>query len=80
MLKAWYEHEQLKAELLEVEDHERNHDAINQQVSEVIAERTKLQLYVDIFAPIVDGLKERQGLELKLDAAKKKEEHKSKQK
>ena len=75
LLRAWYEHEQLKAELLEVEDHERNHDAINQQVSELIAERTKLQLYVDKFAPIVDGLKERQGLELKLDAAKKKEEH-----
>ena len=74
LLKAWYEHEQLKTTLLEVEEYERNLDDINQQVTLLLAERGELQLYVDKFKPIVGGLKERQVLELRLDAAKKKEE------
>ncbi|MBT7817701.1 MAG: AAA family ATPase, partial [Polaribacter sp.] len=74
LLNVWYEHERLKNEHLEVEAYERNLDAINQQVTELIAERNELQLYVDKFKPIIDGLKERQGLELKLHVAKKNEE------
>lgn len=73
LLKAWYDRERLKSTLLEIETYERNLDAINQQVTELIAERDELQLYVDKYGPIVHALKERQGLELKLDAAKKNE-------
>lgn len=74
LLKAWYDREQLKSTLLKIETYERNLDAINQQVTELIAERNELQLYVDRYGPIVNALKERQGLELKLDAAKKNEQ------
>lgn len=73
LLKAWYDHERLKSKLLEIETYERNLDAVNQQVSELIAERDELQLYVEEYGPIVNALKERQGLDLKLDAAKKNE-------
>lgn len=73
LLKAWYDHERLKSTLLKIETYERNLDAINQQVTGLIAERDELQLYVDKYGPIVDALKERQGLELKLDAAKNNE-------
>ena len=73
LLKAWYDRERLKSTLLKIETYERNLDAINQQVTELIAERNELQLYVDKYGPIVNALKERQGLELKLDAAKKDE-------
>ena len=74
LLKAWYDRERLKSTLLKIETYERNLDAINQQVTELIAERNELQLYVDKYGPIVNALKERQGLELKLDAAKKNEQ------
>ena len=73
LLKAWYDRERLKSTLLKIETYERNLDAINQQVTELIAERNELQLYVDKYGPIVNALKERQGLELKLDSAKKDE-------
>ena len=71
LLRAWYDHERKKNELLNVEDYERECDSVNQQVSELTAERDELQLYVDKYGPIVNALKERQGLELKLDAANK---------
>lgn len=74
LLKAWYDRERLKSTLLKIETYERNLDAINQHVTELIAERNELQLYVDKYGPIVITLKERQGLELKLDAAKKNEQ------
>jgi len=73
LLNAWYEHEQLKSELSEVEAHERNLDAINRQVSELITERDDLQNYVNKYEPIVKALKERQGLKLNLDALEKSE-------
>ena len=73
LLKAWYDHERRKNELLKVENYEREFDSVNQQVSELTAERDELQLYVDKYGPIVDALNERQGLELKLDAAKNNE-------
>ena len=73
LLKAWYDRERLKSTLLKIETYERNLDAINQQVTELIAERNELQVYVDKYGPIVNALKERQGLELKLDSAKKNE-------
>ena len=74
LLKAWYDRERLKSTLLDIETYERNLDAINQRVTELIAERDELQLYVDKYGPIVQALKERQGLELKLDAAKTNEQ------
>ena len=74
LLNAWYEHERLRNELSVVEAHERNLDAINEQVSELICERDELQSYVNKYEPIVNALKERQGLELKLDAAKTNEQ------
>lgn len=73
LLKAWYEHEKLKTELLKVENHERDHDAINKRVTDLIAERNGLQLYVDKFKPIVEGLEELLLLEWKLNAAKESE-------
>ena len=70
LLKAWYEYERPKNELRAVENHERKLDETNQRVSELIAERDELQIYVSKCEPIVNALKERQGLELNLDAAK----------
>ena len=73
VLEEWYQRERLKNEILQVEDYERNLDAINQKVTHLNTERANLQLYVDQFKPIVAGLKARQGLEFKLDVVKKKE-------
>lgn len=73
LLKTWYEHERLKNEHRRVEDYERNLDDINQRMTALIAERKELELYVDKFKPVIDGVKERQGLELKLNAAQKNE-------
>lgn len=70
LLKAWYEYERPKNELRAVENHERKLDETNQRVSELIAERDELQIYVNKYEPIVNALKERQGLELNLDVAK----------
>jgi len=73
LLNAWYDQEQLKSKLSEIESYERNLDAINQQVTKLVAERDELQLYVDKYGPIVNAMKERRGLELKLDATRKNE-------
>ncbi len=70
LLRAWYEYEHLKNELRTVENHERKLDQTNQRVSELIAERDELQIYVNTNEPIVNALKERQALELQLNAAK----------
>lgn len=70
LLKTWYDHRRFKDQLMKVVDYERQCDAVDRQVSELTAERDELQIYVDKYGPIVNAVKERQGLGLKLDAAK----------